>query len=208
MSKPTLPDSTISRRQHAEERRDQILDAAVQVFAEKGFGGASIRDIAAAVGVTEGLLYHYFEGKEQLMQACWKERSWRAHLERILASAGTKPLESVLRELVTDFMQTLSKNAPLVRMCAAESRRDPDLAAQHLAHIMDNHRLLTDFLRHRMAAGDMRSDADPDAAAGLLMGCAYSNFLLFGDSDSETWDQNVRFMAGSGVDTILRGIGR
>src|SRR5438552_6852873 len=104
------------RRQHAEERREQILDAAAKVFGEKGFAGASIRDIAREVGVTEGLLYHYFESKEQLEQACWKERTWRAQLERILADAGGKPLESVLREIVTDFLGTLRQNAALIRM--------------------------------------------------------------------------------------------
>ena len=72
---------TVPRRQQAEERREQILDAAIRIFCEKGFAGTTIRDIAREVGVTEGLLYHYFESKDQLEQACWRERTWRAELE-------------------------------------------------------------------------------------------------------------------------------
>src|SRR5215216_2785066 len=111
---------TVGRRQQAEERREQILDAALRIFSEKGFAGASIRDIAREVGVTEGLLYHYFESKEQLLDTCWRERTWRAHLERILAEAGGKPVQQVLSELISDFLQTLRENGEMVRMCASE----------------------------------------------------------------------------------------
>src|SRR5438105_1311581 len=102
-----MMESVGPRRQQAEERREQILDAALRIFSEKGFAGASIRDISREVGVTEGLIYHYFENKEQLEQACWKERSWHAHLERIVANSTGVPLRDVLRDLITDFLLTL-----------------------------------------------------------------------------------------------------
>src|SRR2546425_2508463 len=112
-----------SRRAQAEERREQIIDAAAKLFAEKGYDGASIRDIAREAGITEGLIYHYFESKDQLTEAVWKERSWRAQLERILSEADGKTLEQVLKEMVRDFLGTLRENGPMVRMCAAESQR-------------------------------------------------------------------------------------
>src|SRR5438067_10399767 len=107
--------ATVPRRQQAEERREQILDAAISVFSVKGFGGASIRDIAREVGVTEGLLYHYFESKEQLMLACWKERSWHSHVERILASADGVPVGQVLKDIVQDFLETLQEHGQNIR---------------------------------------------------------------------------------------------
>jgi AcrR family transcriptional regulator len=200
-----LPIAT-PRRQQAEERREQILDAALRVFSVKGFAGASIRDIAREAGITEGLIYHYFESKEQLEQGVWKERSWRAQLERILAEAAGKSLEQVLREMVRDFLGTLRENGPMVRMCAAESQRNPELAAQHLKHIEENKQLTSEFLAARKAAGEARPDADMDVAAGLLMGCAYSCFLLFGDSDEPTWKGVVDSLTSTGVDTVMHGI--
>src|SRR5436305_1620134 len=112
---PALPPPlhTGPRRQQKEERREQILDATLRVFSEKGYSGASMRDIAREVGVTEGLLYHYFESKEQLMNACWKERSWRAQLEKILAGAEGVPLDQVLREMIGNFLETLRKNSAM-----------------------------------------------------------------------------------------------
>ncbi len=196
----------IPRRQQAEERREHILDAAQRVFCVKGFSGASIRDIAREAGITEGLIYHYFESKDQLTEAVWKERSWRAQLERILSQADGKTLEQVLKEMVRDFLGTLRENGPMVRMCAAESQRNPELAAEHLRHIQENQKLTSEFLAARKAAGESRPDADMDMAAGLLMGCAYSCFLLFGNSDEQKWTEVVDNLTSTGVDVVMRGI--
>ena len=60
------------------ETREAVLDAALDVFAEKGFHGASLKDIAAIVGVRDSAIYHYFESKEALVDAILAERSNRA----------------------------------------------------------------------------------------------------------------------------------
>jgi AcrR family transcriptional regulator len=195
-----------TRRQQKEERREQILDAALSVFAQKGFSGSSMRDIAREVGVTEGLLYHYFESKEQLLNACWKERTWRAHLERILGESAGKSVDKVLRELMLQFMQTLRENAEMVRFCATERQRNPELAAFHLQKIEDNHNLLCDFLRSRQASGDIRQGADVSTAAGLLMGAAYSCFLLYGEHDDSVWAAVSEGLSNGGVDVVMEGI--
>src|SRR3989442_1797035 len=117
-----MAEAATARRHQAEERREQILDAALRVFSEKGFAGASIRDIAREAGITEGLIYHYFESKDQLTEAVWKERSWRAQLERILSQADGKTLEQVLKEMVREFLGTLRANGPMVGLFAAGSQ--------------------------------------------------------------------------------------
>src|SRR5579871_543324 len=54
-------ESTMTRRtQQAEERREQLIDTALRVFAEKGWDATSIPDLARAAGVAQGLMYHYF----------------------------------------------------------------------------------------------------------------------------------------------------
>lgn len=196
----------LSRRQHAEERREQILDAALHIFSEKGFAGTSIREIAREVGVTEGLLYHYFESKEQLLHACWKERSWQAHLERILAGAEGKPLSDVLRDLIGDFLATLREHGPKVRMCAIEMQRNPEMAAEHRQRISISQTMICDFLRSRQASGEIRATADVEAAAGLFMGSAYSLFLLFGESPDDEWNRYVDGMVQNGIDIVLHGL--
>lgn len=201
-----MSDSLGTRRQQAEERREQILNAALEVFAEKGYAGASMRDIARAVGVTEGLLYHYFESKEQLLEACWRERSWRPQLERILQEGEDKPLSEVLREVVRSFAQTMEENASTVLMCVSEMQRNPQMAVSHIERIEDNMRLIGDFLRRRQAAGEIRTDIDVGIAAGMLLGSAYSAFLLWGNHASNTFRQMITTLIGDGVEVVMRGI--
>jgi AcrR family transcriptional regulator len=63
------------RRMRPEERRQAIFDAALSVFAERGFGGASLADVAEEAGVTKGCLYHYFDSKEALLLGLMKDHS-------------------------------------------------------------------------------------------------------------------------------------
>ena len=58
-----------------EDRREQIIDAAVRVFAQKGFTRATNKDIAHEAGITPGLIYHYFESKEAVLKAIIEGRS-------------------------------------------------------------------------------------------------------------------------------------
>ncbi len=58
-----------------EDRREQIIDAAMYVFAQKGFARATNKDIAREAGITAGLIYHYFESKEALLTAVIEGRT-------------------------------------------------------------------------------------------------------------------------------------
>ncbi len=58
-----------------EDRREQIIDAAMRIFAQKGFARATNKDVAHEAGITPGLIYHYFENKEALLMAVIEGRS-------------------------------------------------------------------------------------------------------------------------------------
>jgi AcrR family transcriptional regulator len=195
-----------TRRQQAEERRAQILDAACRVFSEKGFAGASMRDIAREVGVTEGLLYHYFDSKEQLIHATWRERSWRDSLERILSVDDKVPLSTVLKEMASDFLHTLYKNRDMARMCAAEMQRNSELASHYLEKIQDNQKLIVEFFRKRQSLGEIKPETDVEMAAGLLMGFSYSVFLLYNRENQKTWEHLTAEYVNRSVDLLMQGI--
>jgi len=198
--------SSVPRRQHAEERREQILDAALRVFSTKGFAGASIRDIAREVGITEGLIYHYFESKDQLLEACWKERSWHSHVERILSHAEGVSVGVVLKDIVRDFLETLQEHGSNIRMCMAEMQRNAEMAAEHVERIDTTSNLIYEFLRSRQAAGELRPGAHVESAAGLLLGSAHTLFLIWGNTDSQRWAGMADDLIEHGVDTVLHGV--
>ena len=65
-----------------EDKRQQLLGAAVRVFARKGFHASRVGDIAEEAGVAHGLLYHYFKSKDQVLEAVFHE-NWSVLLARI-----------------------------------------------------------------------------------------------------------------------------
>lgn len=78
-----------ARHPHPEDVRTWLLDAALRVFAQKGYEGASVRDIAAEARVASGLLYHYFPGKHALLEALFA-RSAGLVMEAF-GAAGAEP---------------------------------------------------------------------------------------------------------------------
>lgn len=91
------------------DRRQQILDAALELFAEQGFEGATTTAIAARAGVTSGLLYFYFPGKEDLLAAAVESQMEHAlkQLDITDEDTGDEPPEIVLRRIVTRFVDTM-----------------------------------------------------------------------------------------------------
>jgi TetR/AcrR family transcriptional regulator, cholesterol catabolism regulator len=77
----------LPRRQRAEARRVQLIDTALEVFAAKGFDAATVKDLSEAAGVAEGLLYHYFRSKEDLLRAAL-ERLWGAQTRFVDSEGG------------------------------------------------------------------------------------------------------------------------
>jgi AcrR family transcriptional regulator len=77
------------RRRHPvpEDARTHLLDAALRVFAARGYEGASVREIAAEARVASGLLYHYFPSKQAILVALF-ERSGAYVMEAFAAAAG------------------------------------------------------------------------------------------------------------------------
>ncbi|WP_043286082.1 TetR/AcrR family transcriptional regulator [Paraburkholderia oxyphila] len=86
---------------HAEAQKEQILNAAARLFIEKGFGGASMQEIAEALGMTRTAVYYYFKNKDEILTALVEEVTLRARRlsSRATSEANTDPKEW-LRTLV------------------------------------------------------------------------------------------------------------
>jgi AcrR family transcriptional regulator len=85
----------MGRPKHTEGRdtRQALMDAALEIFSERGFLGASLKDVASAVGVRDSAIYHYFPSKEALFDAILEERR-EQQLERS-TSLDEKPVEDL-----------------------------------------------------------------------------------------------------------------
>ncbi|WP_336207250.1 TetR/AcrR family transcriptional regulator [Nonomuraea sp. LPB2021202275-12-8] len=156
---------TRTRREQAEWRREQLLDAALAAFARKGVDGASVKDVAEAAGVTPGLLYRYFDSKEALVETLLTERGFLPRLrELLMADNQGRPARHVLAELLGAFDALLADNADLMAVFFSATQARAALAEL----VGEGQRLIGDFLAARVAAGELRPHDTVTAARTLF----------------------------------------
>jgi AcrR family transcriptional regulator len=182
------------RRAQARWRRERLLDAALATFVDKGVDGGTVKDITAAAGVTQGLLYHYFDGKDALVLAILQERGFLPELRRLTADADTRPAGEVLPELVAGFRRLLADHAELVALFFAAGRSNPAIRAGLQRFVAEGQQLLAGYLATRVAAGELRPH-DPSAAAQLLLSTVALGQVTGSDVDPTAV-----------VDTLLHGL--
>jgi AcrR family transcriptional regulator len=158
----------ISRQIQAEERRLQILDAALTVFAEKGYRGTSIKDIAAAAGMSQGLMYHYFKSKEELLRATVEYHSFLPELRRILPDRDQLPAEQVLKEIANRFLDTLANKNALVKVLIRDVAFDPNINSAWANLCQEGVALLQNYVDGRIREGEFKPHESEVTARCML----------------------------------------
>ena len=103
-----------------ESRRAQILDAAMVLWAERGFDATSVDAIARDAGVSKGTVYLYFDSKDALLDELVVRHSLLPDVERIMATVRDQPLERVVELLVRAVWQRLREERDLIRILVRE----------------------------------------------------------------------------------------
>jgi TetR/AcrR family fatty acid metabolism transcriptional regulator len=167
---PREPSRTSAAESEPEKRR-AILHAAVRVFAEKGYHGCRIADVAKAANVAYGLVYHYFRNKEELLESVFAEQ-WAILINAIRAIDEGPGSASDKLASIFGFVFDVYKTAPAaVRVLILEVTRTPhSLRAGSTRETFERAvRLVEDVVRQGQARGELRADVHPlVAAAGLL----------------------------------------
>jgi AcrR family transcriptional regulator len=159
-------------RRRKDARPSEILEAALAVFAEKGFASARMDDIAARAGVTKGTIYLYFDSKESLFKALLQETA-EARLGEFLALANAHegPVAPFIAQLlrgIGTFVATTDR-AVLPKIVIAEAGNFPELARFH--HDIVISRVLgfvTSLIEKGQARGEFRKMPAEHAARLLL----------------------------------------
>jgi len=151
--------------------RDQLVQAAIDLFSTKGYAATSVADIQTACGLTagSGALYKHFSSKRELLEAATRRFADRLANDRkrfdVSPGDGT---EQVLRRAATLIWDGIEENSPLLRVIFREPAF-PELADELWSAITENaYRGFASGLRVVVDAGMMRID-DPDATAAVLV---------------------------------------
>ena len=102
----------MKRDEKNQQTRRRTLDRALSEFSEKGYGGSSVNTICAVQGISKGIVYHYFENKDQLYLSCVEECFQRltAHLSAALQAEEPGPVEEQLGRYFTARMDFFQEN--------------------------------------------------------------------------------------------------
>jgi AcrR family transcriptional regulator len=153
----------------SEEKRRLILDAAVRVFAHKGYHTSRVGDIAEEAGVAHGLLYHYFSSKEELLESVFRE-TWSQLLEAFArVGESDEPAREQLRQLAAILLRSWRRDPDLVRVLVLEVGRSQTLPAR-VDEIGAVFASIERIVARGQADGELRDDVEPGLAAWIFYG--------------------------------------
>jgi TetR/AcrR family fatty acid metabolism transcriptional regulator len=153
----------------AEDKRRQILAAAVRVFAAQGFEATRVGDVAKEAGVAYGLVYHYFGSKDAVLEAVFREQWGRLLAAVALAEETGDTAPEQLGLVVKIVLRTWRDDPNLVRLLVREITRSPHIQDE-LDEIGQAFASLERIVRRGQEEGTFRSDVDPRVAAFMLYG--------------------------------------
>jgi AcrR family transcriptional regulator len=169
-------------RRRPEDRPDEILSAALEIFTENGFAAARVEDIAKRAGLSKGAVYLYFESKEAMLKALVEQSAGQvANAASTLSLMGAdKDAEQTCRAILKLALTALSdpdiSAAP--RLVLSEAAQFPELAEFYRRRVIDVGRHAIRHLIHAgIKNGQFRSVVD-EAALLAIMGPALANMML------------------------------
>ena len=191
-------------------RPPEILDAALAVFAQKGFAATRLDDVAAKAGITKGTIYLYFDSKQALFEALARQ-SVGAQIEQIKAQLAAFPGSSPdLLRLVLSTMGhfiTTSDRIVLLRLVVAEAANFPKLAEFWRREIIDSGiGLMSGIIQRGIARGEFRP-IEPQHAARLCVAPMLIIMLwrtAFAQFDETPYD--YQGLIESHLQTLLKGL--
>lgn len=188
-----------------DERRRQILDAALALFARDGFHQTGMADIVAASGLSRGAVYLYFASKDELIEALADDRHAAEALLNAAAAGRADPL-AALRALAATYARALADadGAPRRRVSVhgwAEALRNDRVKARIVEGVDMPRRLIAGLVGRAQAAGRLAGDLDPDAVARALI-AVFQGFVL-----QASWGEPLDVAAClTAVDRMIDGL--
>ena len=161
-----------SKRMSGEERREQIILIAVELFAAKGFAGVTTREIAAAAGINEATIYKHFASKEDLFDAVivYYADIVGAKIDETFTSEGDDYRKKMLTT-ARYFIEFISKDQNIMRIMLYSGLQGHPFAEKYFRAIGQRvFSIIQDAISQAQASGAIRDDIDPRYCSLLFFG--------------------------------------
>ena len=193
----------VSTRLPAAERRQALLEAALRVFSEGSYAGATTAQIAREAGVSEPILYRHFASKRELYFACLGE-AWTRIREKLEAEIDRRGAAEGWQSIGPTTMREMKVLLPGLWMQAiTEAGEDAEIRRFVRAHMREVHDFFAEVLRQVQAEGGIHESRNPNAeawvfvAGSLLVAVADRLGGLLGPDDFEQIKtERVRWLTG------------
>jgi AcrR family transcriptional regulator len=179
----------LTRQHQAQARREQILEAAVRLFAQYGYDGTSTRQIAQEVHITEGLIFHYFPTKADLLAAVLETHHvFLGALRTTLTDAHDQPVAMLLPHIAREWLLTLRREAAFTSVLLATAQTNPQVGAMLEHVIQQGIALMAAYLSRRVHAGELRADLPLETSARLFFSSLIVFFMSYRALDDIAWE--------------------
>ena len=192
-------------RKRSDDKRRRILDAAIKVFARKGYFGAKVSEIARRAGVADGTIYLYFRNKEDILVSLFDE-VMAEHIERAREEIGSLAgAPARLRAIAAHHLRLFGGNRDLAVVFQVELRHSTRFLERFTASwLQDYFALLGEVIEQGQREGSLRSDLPRKVATKAFFGAL--------DEMVTSWilgrkDYDLAQVADPVVDLFLNGAG-
>jgi TetR/AcrR family transcriptional regulator len=195
-SLPSTEAKPAAVRMSGDDRRHQIIQVAIELFSQRGFGGTTTKQIAEAAGVSEAIIFRHFATKHDLYNAILDYKFQQAgedHWEEIQELAERSEDEKLFRSIAAHILQSFQTDPAFQRLMIYSALEGHEFSRMLHSRRYPFHAFLTDYIRKRQNEGALRT-LDPDLVLYGFIGMT-AHFGLFtkvfgfdvvGPSDDET----------------------
>jgi TetR/AcrR family transcriptional regulator, fatty acid metabolism regulator protein len=166
-------DNRPRRTRRSARTRERILQAAVEVFARRGFHGARVADIAEVAGIAYGLVYHHFRNKEEILAAIFSER-WSLYV-RYVEDLAQQPqtFQEQMSHLVHFWVETWRQDPHLMTVMINEISRSYEFIDSHdVGTVLVAFDAVERLIAAAQERGEVRHDLDAKLVTYAILGIA------------------------------------
>jgi AcrR family transcriptional regulator len=164
----------------AAQTRERLLRAAAEVFAERGYDGTRVADIASAASVSNGALYAHFASKAELLVEALHTHGRRLLTEMLAADPERSVIEILLR-IGQGLLEPRDQPGYLVIEALVAARRDADVAAPMRDYVGERADWLAGLIQFAQSAGELDPSLSPDALAHFCLLLSMGSGLVTSD---------------------------
>ena len=167
------------KRMKADERRQEIIRAAMEVFARNGFGGSTTREIAENAGISEAMIYSHFRNKEDLYTAIIDEKLQESEpLYYPLDAIRNRDDRRVFTTIVSNYLHRHGEDTTFLRLLLFSALEGHELASMFVAGpVRKFFEFLADYIGERIDEGAFKP-VNPEITSRCLLGMVHYFVLL------------------------------